>query len=321
MPQPQNETWSVSEDDAGERIDKYLATFYDEYSRVQIQRNIREGKVTMKRQGAVIETVKIGETLFADDEITYEHPLAESFELKAEEVDLDIIFEDEHILVINKAAGMVVHPGAGVHDGTLVNALLGYDEAVFRPMDDEGRPGIVHRLDKETSGVLIIAKSQMVKTKLSKKFAKRQVDKLYLALVRGTIRMGRGTLETYIGRSKMNRQKMMSYDEDEEIGKHAVSHYKVLAQNKGASLIKVKIETGRTHQIRVHMSEMGFPVIGDKIYGKRRLEMGDSPERHLLHAWRLKITHPVSQEEMVFTAPIPQDFHTVLDKFNIDIEE
>ncbi len=320
MTQPQIESWQVSEDDAGERVDKYLATLYDEYSRVQVQRCIRGGQVKITRNGKMLDKVKIGETIFVGDELSFELPEEEVFELKAEDIDLDVIYEDEHMMVINKQAGMVVHPGAGIHDGTLVNALLGYKEDTFRPMDMEGRPGIVHRLDKETSGVLVIAKSLKVKQLLSKKFAKRDVDKFYLALVRGSIRMGRGTLESYIGRSKENRQKMASYEEDEEKGKYALTHYKVLAQNKGASLVKVKIETGRTHQIRVHMSEMGFPVIGDKIYGKRRLEMNDSPERHILHAWRLKLNHPITQKPMVFTAPIPDDIHSILDKFNIDVK-
>ena len=220
---------------------------------------------------------------------------------------------------VNKEAGMVVHPGAGIHGGTLVNALLGYDEKVFRKMDDQ-RPGIVHRIDKETSGVLIIAKNPKAKEKLVKKFANRQVDKFYLALVRGHIRMGRGMLETWIGRSKDNRLKMKSYEEDDGEGKHALTHYKVLAENKGVSLVKVKIETGRTHQIRVHMSEMGFPVIGDKIYGKKRLEMSTSPGRHILHAWRLKLDHPISGQPMVFTAPLPESFTQILDKFGIDIK-
>ena len=321
MSQPQIETWSVSEEDAGDRLDKYLAIMFDEYSRVYIQRCIKDGLVKIKRNGAFISKVKVGESLFEGDEISFEIPEEESTELCAEKIDLPIIFEDEHMLVINKPAGLVVHPGAGIHSGTLVNALLGYSEETFRPMDEEGRPGIVHRLDKETSGVLVVAKSRKVKEKLSASFAKRKVDKFYLALVRGHIRMSIGTLETFIGRSKTNRLKMRSYEEDEEIGKEAITHYKVLAHNKGASLLKVKIDTGRTHQIRVHMSEMGFPVIGDKIYGKKRLEMKDSPERQILHAWRLKIEHPITKEPMVFTAPIPEDMKEILDKFDIEINE
>lgn len=321
MSRPQIETWTVSDEDAGDRLDKYLAIVFDEYSRVFIQRCIKDGLVKIQRNGEFLEKVKVGENLFAEDEISFEIPEEESTELLAEKIDLPIIFEDEHMLVINKPAGLVVHPGAGIHSGTLANALLGYSEETFRPMDEEGRPGIVHRLDKETSGVLIVAKSRMVKEQLSASFSKRKVDKFYLALVRGHIRMSIGTLETFIGRSKSNRLKMRSYDEDDGIGKEAITHYKVLAHNKGASLLKVKIDTGRTHQIRVHMSEMGFPVIGDKIYGKKRLEMKDSPERQALHAWRLKIEHPVTKELMVFTAPIPADMKEILDKFEIEVNE
>ena len=320
MAQSQTETWTVDEEDAGERVDKYLVAIYDEYSRVVVQRLIREGKVTLERNGTLLEKLKTSETLAPGDKITFEIPEEENFELCAESIDLDVIYEDEYMLVINKPAGMVVHPGAGVHEGTLANALLGYNESTFKPMGAEGRTGIVHRLDKETSGVLVIAKSPKMVEKISRKFANRDVDKFYLALVRGHIRMGRGSLETWIGRSKENRQKMVSYDEDAGVGKHALTHYKVLAENKGSSLVKVKIETGRTHQIRVHMSEMGFPVIGDKIYGKKRLEMKDSPERHILHAWRLRIDHPATGEPMTFTAPIPDDMLSILDKFGIDIK-
>lgn len=321
MSQPEIETWSVSDEDAGDRLDKYLAVVFDEYSRVFIQRCIKDGLIKIKRGDSFISKVKVGESIFAGDEISFEIPEEESSELLAEKIDLPIIFEDEHMLVINKPAGLVVHPGAGIHNGTLVNALLGYSEDTFRPMDEEGRPGIVHRLDKETSGVLVVAKSRKVKEQLSASFAKRKVDKFYLALVRGHIRMSIGTLETFIGRSKVNRLKMRSYEEDEGIGKQAITHYKVLAHNRGASFVKIKIDTGRTHQIRVHMSEMGFPVIGDKIYGKKRLEMKDSPERQILHAWRLKIDHPITKEPMVFTAPIPDDMKSVFDKFDIEVNE
>jgi 23S rRNA pseudouridine1911/1915/1917 synthase len=214
---------------------------------------------------------------------------------------------------------MVVHPGAGVHGGTLVNALLGYSEETFRPMGEEGRPGIVHRLDKETSGVLVVAKSRKILEKLSRSFANREVDKFYIALVRGHLRMMRGTLETFIGRSKTNRQKMKVYEEDDGVGKEAVTHYKVMAQNNGVSLLKIKIDTGRTHQIRVHMSEMGFPVIGDKVYGAKRLEEKDSPDRHLLHAWRIRIPHPESGKQMTFTAPMPEQFISIAEGFGIEV--
>lgn len=321
MNQPQIETIVVSEEDSGDRIDKYMAVAFDEYSRVFIQTCIRDGRIQLKRVGSDFSTLKIGEKLMVGDKISFEIPEEKSSVLKSENIKFPILFEDEHILVINKPAGLVVHPGAGIHDGTLVNALLGYSEETFRPMDEEGRPGIVHRLDKETSGVLVVAKSRRSKEKLMASFANRKVDKYYLALVRGHLRMRIGTLDTFIGRSKENRQKMRSYDEDANFGKQAITHYKVLAHNKGASLLKVKIDTGRTHQIRVHLSEMGFPVIGDKVYGNKRLEMKDSPGRHILHAWRLKVAHPITKEPMVFTAPINDDMSVILDKFGIDINE
>ncbi len=321
MVEPVNtEFWIIEEEDAGERLDKYLAVMFDEYSRVFIQKLIKDGKVRLKRSGNYFNKLKVGELLLAGDEIEFDIPEEVESELKAEKLDLPIIFEDEYILVINKPAGLVVHPGAGVHEGTLVNGLLGYDDAAFQAMSEDGRPGIVHRLDRETSGVLVVAKSRAVMEKLSASFANRQVDKFYLGLVRGHIRISIGTLESYIGRSKENRLKMKSYEEEGE-GKVAITHYKVLAHNKGASLVKVKIETGRTHQIRVHMAEMGFPIIGDKIYGNKRLEMRDSPDRHILHAWKLKIDHPVTKEPMVFIAPLPEDFTKIVEKFDIEINQ
>ena len=237
------EVFTIEEDDAGQRLDKFLSTLFDEYSRVFLQRLIKDGSITLKREGRDFTKLKAGETTMVGDVISVTLPEEQDFELKAEKINLPILFEDEHILVINKPAGMVVHPGAGVHDGTLVNALLGYSEDTFRAMDDEGRPGIVHRLDKETSGVLVVAKTRKAKEKLSRAFANRTVDKYYVALLRGTIRIGRGTLETLIGRSKVHRQKMVVYEEEAGIGKNAITHYKVIGQNNGATLVKVKIDT------------------------------------------------------------------------------
>jgi len=320
MTESQNESWTVLGDDAGERLDKYLAALYDEYSRMFIQKSIRTGGITLQRNGSLIEGLKIGETIYEGDVVSFDIPEEKSFELQAEDIDIPILYEDEHMLVVNKPAGMVVHPGAGVHGGTLVNALLGYSEETFRSLADEGRPGIVHRLDKETSGLLLVAKNRKATEKLSKSFANRKVEKYYVALVRGHLRVGKGTLESYIGRSKENRQRMASYEEDDGSGKLAITHYKVMAQNNGASLLKVKIDTGRTHQIRVHMSAMGFPVIGDKFYGNKRLEMNDSPGRHQLHAWRLRIAHPITGEPLEFTAPLPEDMTSILAKFKMEVE-
>ena len=208
MDESQIETFTVLEEDSGERLDKYMVALYDEYSRVFIQKAIRNGLITLLRNGKLIEKPRIGETLYANDKISFDVPQEVDFVLKAEQIDIPIVYEDEYMLVVNKPAGMVVHPGAGVHDGTLVNALLGYSEETFRPMDGEGRPGIVHRLDKETSGLLLVAKNDRIKTRLMRSFAKRHVEKFYVALVRGHVRVGKGTLESYIGRSKSNRQKM-----------------------------------------------------------------------------------------------------------------
>ena len=316
IPEGFTHAWTVDEISECQRLDKFIAEMLPEYSRTFLQRSIKDGQVKLLRAGNELNA-RISEQVFEDDIVYYTLPEQESINVIGEDIPLDVIYEDEYILVVNKAAGMVVHPGAGNHSGTLVNALLGRDPELYGAMDDgTHRPGIVHRLDKETSGVLIVAKSAKVLSKMQRSFARREVEKYYVALCRGTIRVGRDTIKTFIGRSSKNRQKMENY-RDSSKGKEAISHYKVLAHNNGASLIKLRIDTGRTHQIRVHMSGINYPVIGDKHYGKRRLDERDSPDRHILHAWRTKFYHPKTDEIVTFTAPIPEDFSTVCEKFAI----
>ena len=316
-----NETWVIPEDEPTQRLDKYLVEEFPEYSRSFLQNAIKDGLITLKRNGTDFDkNLKPSEKVEAGDEISFEIPEVENFELAAEDFDLPIIYEDEHMLVINKPAGLVVHPGAGNHDNTLVNKLLGYNETAFRAMtDEEARPGIVHRLDKETSGVILVAKNKLVKEKLSAAFAGRNVEKYYLVLVRGKTKHNHGTIQNYIGRDKKDRIKM-AITHDEEHGKHAISHYRVMGANGQASFVKVKIETGRTHQIRVHMAGLGNPVIGDKLYSERRVELNQCPERHLLHAWKVRMIHPITQEPMEFVADLTDDFKDKLEKFKIKLK-
>ena len=320
IPEGYTHAWEVDELNECQRLDRFVSEMLPDYSRTFLQRSLKDGGFQLVRSGAKLNA-RMSENVVEGDLVYYKLPeTQDESSIVPEDIELDIIYEDDDILVVNKPAGMVVHPGAGNYTGTLVNALYGRDEKLFSSMDDgNGRPGIVHRLDKETSGVIIVAKSAKNLDKLSRSFARRDVEKYYVALCRGNIRVGRDTIITHIGRSRANRQKMENTN-DANRGKEAISHYKVLADNNGATLVKLKIDTGRTHQIRVHMSGINHPVIGDKLYGVRRLDEIESPDRHILHAWRTRIIHPGTQEIMTFTASLHDDFKDVCKSFGIDFK-
>ena len=320
VPEGYTHAWEVDELSECQRLDRFVSEMLPDYSRTFLQRSLKDGGFKLIRSGATLNA-RMSENVLEGDLVYYSLPeIQGEANIVPEDIELDVLYEDDDILVINKPAGMVVHPGAGNYTGTLVNALYGRDQKLFSSMDDgNGRPGIVHRLDKETSGVIIVAKSAKNLDKLSRSFARRDVEKYYVALCRGNIRVGRDTIVTHIGRSRSNRQKMENTN-DENRGKEAISHYKVLADNNGATLVKLKIDTGRTHQIRVHMAGINHPIIGDKLYGVRRLDEKESPDRHILHAWRTRIIHPGTQEIMTFTAPLQDDFKDVCKSFGIDFK-
>ena len=261
----------------------------------------------IKSGHALVEgkSVKGGEMLKTgwrvDVEIPAAVPLAETL---AEDIPLQILFEDEHLLVLNKPAGIVVHPGAGNAEGTLVNALLHHCKDQLSGIGGVERPGIVHRLDKETSGCLVVAKDDLSHRDLAAQFADRLTKKTYLAIVEGTPRLRVGRIEAAIGRHHLHRQKMAISERED--ARQATTDYRVLASENGRSLIECKPLTGRTHQIRVHLKHLGFPIVGDPVYGKRGLY-----ERHLLHAWKLEFTHPHTREVVSFVAPPPPDFPLV----------
>ena len=311
---PKVTTYKVTDELYGVRLDVFMKFAEDEYSRSFFQRSIKNEQVT--RNGKIVTiprtNVEIG------DEIVLTWPTLQSSHLKPENIPLDILFEDEHIIVVNKPPGLVVHPGAGHTSGTLVNALLHHNKQAFGDMvTEELRPGIVHRLDKDTSGVLIIAKNELMVAKLSALFQERKTKKLYLALVHGYMIDPFGKMQNLIGRSSKNRKKM---DIVERNGKEAKTRYQVVAYNRNTSLVKVGIETGRTHQIRVHMSSIKHPILGDELYGgKVALQHLEAP-RQMLHAWRLRLKHPITGKLMRFEAPLPNDFLTVMDRAGIAIE-
>lgn len=285
-----------------QRLDKLLLGRHPDFSRSRIEGLIKAGFVTVN--GAVAE--KAGMKVSDDDEIEVEIPPPVPAIPQPEDIPLDVIFEDDAILVLNKAPGMVVHPAPGHFTGTLVNALL-FHCSDLAGIGGVARPGIVHRLDQYTSGTMVIAKSQKAMESLVKAFASHtSVEKTYLAVCRGRPRLDSGRIENLIGRHPVDRKRMAILEKD---GKRAVTNWRVVKYVDGLSVIECRIETGRTHQIRVHMASLGCPVIGDAVYGKPALDrrLSPPPPRQMLHAWKLKLWHPLEGRQMEFVSPIPED--------------
>ena len=281
---------------SGLRLDIYVAEQLADISRSRIQALIKDGSIQLNGK-----SVRASATVNVGDQISVHIPPPQALlGLEGKNIPLDILFEDGNFLVINKPAGMVVHPGAGTEDDTLVHALLYYCKDLSGIGGVE-RPGIVHRLDKETSGCLVVAKNDIAHHSLAAQFADRTVEKTYLAVVRGIPPRPWGTIDADIGRHPVQRQKMAVHENGE--ARSAVTDYQVLAKGEGMSLIECHPKTGRTHQIRVHLKHLGYPILGDPIYGQRGLYT-----RHLLHAWKLSFLHPVTKERMAFCAPVPADF-------------
>lgn len=289
----------TSEEDRRQRVDMVLVRYLPGFSRSKLQSLVKAGRVTL-RGGPVRnnDEVQLGDVFLVEEE-----PPRPPTGARPENISLEILHEDVDLLVVNKPAGMVVHIGAGHEEGTLVNALLHHSNTLSTG-SEEHRPGIVHRLDKETSGCIVVAKNDQTHAALSQQFADRLVKKTYLAIVKGRPRHSQGTVDLSIGRHPVQRQKMTPRRAPS--GREAVTDYEVLATHEGHSLVACMPHTGRTHQIRVHLQHLGHPIAGDPLYGKR-----DKFERHLLHAWQLEFTHPRTGEIMRFKAPLPADFALV----------
>jgi 23S rRNA pseudouridine1911/1915/1917 synthase len=295
-----------------ERLDVYLHRKRPEFSRGAIQRLLAGGHIRVDGK-----TVKPTRHPRAGDRVTIQPPEARPAGAQAQEMALEIIYEDADLVVVNKAAGMVVHPAAGHREHTLVNALLHHCGGQLSGIGGVSRPGIVHRLDKETSGCLVAAKNDAAHVHLSAQFAGRAVEKSYLALVCGRMPRLSGHIEAPMARDPAHRQRMAVSGPK---GRQARTTYRVLERWSGATLVEAQPHTGRTHQIRVHLRHLGFPVAGDGLYGRHataRLKesSGYSAPRLLLHARRLALTHPRSEKRMVFEAPTPPDFEAALDFF------
>ncbi len=294
----------VPQDAAGARLDAWLAQTVPGHSRGRWQALIKGGHVTLDG-----EVRKPGHLLRGGEDLRYEIPDAEPIELEPEDIALDVLFEDAAMIAINKPPGLVVHPAPGHATGTLVQALL-HHCGDLTGVGGELRPGIVHRLDKDTSGVIVAAKTQDAMTSLTHQFKQREVKKKYLALVKGVPRPASGTIETQIGRSQSHRKKMST---SPRAGRDSVSHFEVIEAFGDAALVAVRIETGRTHQIRVHMAHIGHPVLGDPLYGGRKHNIQPAPTRQMLHAETLELAHPLTGSPLVLTTPPPEDFQALLD--------
>jgi 23S rRNA pseudouridine1911/1915/1917 synthase len=286
----------VSPNEEKLRLDQFLAKQLPEFSRSRLQQLIRDGFVQLNN--AIVRPRQI---VRGGDKIELIEPALERIEVLPEAIPLEVLFEDNDLIVINKPAGLVVHPGAGHRGHTLVNALLNHC-VTLSGIGGKERPGIVHRLDKDTSGCLVVAKNDAAHRGLSRQFADRAVEKIYLALVAGKLRQAAGVIEEAIGRHPVHRQRMSATTLR---GRAAKTEYRVARSSDRASLLECRLHSGRTHQIRVHLHHLGHPVLGDKVYGPRRAK--DFP-RQMLHAWKLGFRHPRADEWRSFEAPLPGDF-------------
>ena len=287
------------------RLDAYIAQKCENLSRTMIQKLIEDGEILVNGQEK-----KISYKTKQGDVIEIHIPEAKEINLKAQDIPLDVVYEDDDIIVVNKPKGMVVHPANGNPDGTLVNAVMSLCKGSLSGIGGEIRPGIVHRLDKDTSGLIIIAKNDVAHINLSKQIKDRRVKKIYIALVKGNVSENEATINMPIGRSTKDRKKMAVRKD----GKEAITHFKVLKRYGKYTLLELKIDTGRTHQIRVHMAEIGHPVVGDMIYSNGRNEFGI--EGQMLHAKSLDFQHPVTGKQIHLEAELPKYFEEILSKLN-----
>lgn len=298
------ETVTAEAEDAGTRADVFLAAKLG-VSRSNMQKLLEDGRV--KRGGKIIKAnykVRAGEMFVVDI------PEPEPIEAVPENIPLDIIYEDDDVVVLNKARGMVVHPAPGNYTGTLVNALL-YHCSNLSGINSAIRPGIVHRLDKDTSGIMIVAKNDAAHISLSQQIQSKTAVRTYLAVVRGNIKTDSGTIETQIARDKTDRKKMAVVKEG---GRDAITDYEVLERFGKYTLVRCKLRTGRTHQIRVHMEYLGYPLVGDPKYSPMKTPFGIKGQA--LHSHTLEFTHPRTGERMKFEAPLPEDMHKIITRLH-----
>lgn len=293
----------VEIEQVGKRLDLFVISVIKDLSRMNAKRLIEDGNVQVNSKNS-----KVSYKVQNGDIIEIHIPEAKHLDLKAQEIPIEVVYEDSDIIVVNKPKGLVVHPANGNWDGTLVNAIMAICKDSLSGIGGEVRPGIVHRLDKDTSGLLIIAKNDKAHINMSNEIKNREVKKVYIALVRGIVAENEATINMPIGRSNKDRKKMAVVKN----GKEAITHFKVIKRFDKYTLLEVKIDTGRTHQIRVHLSEIGHPVVGDEIYSNGKNEFGVHGQ--LLHAKSLDFKHPITGKDMHLEAELPEEFKNVLKK-------
>lgn len=293
----------VSQEEKGKRLDTYIPSVDTDITRTSAQRLIEDGNILVNGKN-----VKVSYKIQENDKISVEIPKPKQIELKAQDIPIEIVYEDSDIIVVNKPKGMVVHPANGNPDGTLVNAIMAICKDSLSGIGGEIRPGIVHRIDKDTSGLLIVAKNDNAHVKMSEQIKNHEVKKTYIALVRGIFKENEATIDMPIGRSTSDRKKMAV----NKNGKNAITHIKVLKRFDKYTLLQVNIETGRTHQIRVHLSHIGYPIVGDYTYSNGKNEFDVVGQ--CLHAQKLEFKHPITQKDMCLEAELPQYFKDILDK-------
>lgn len=295
------EEYKIKKEDENIRLDKIVGKIKTDISRTTIQRMIEEGNILVNGKN-----VRTSYKVNFEDVVTIKYEIPKEIDILPQEMPLDIIYEDQDILIVNKEKGIVVHPGNGNPDGTLVNAVMAKCKDSLSGIGGKIRPGIVHRIDKDTSGLVIIAKNDKAHIDISNQIKNREVVKVYIALVRGVIKENEATINMPISRSTKDRKKMAV----DKKGKEAITEFKVLKKYEGYTLIEVRIKTGRTHQIRVHMSEIGYPIVGDAVYSNGRNPFNVCGQ--MLHAAKLEFIHPNTKEIVKFEAKIPEYFEKVL---------
>lgn len=297
------ESFEIEAEQEGERLDKFLSIIYPEFSRAFFQKLIKSKQVSVNETPQ-----KASYCVKIDDIVTVEIPDAVETTIEPENIPLDILYEDDDVLIVNKPKGMVVHPSAGHYSGTLVNAIMYHCKDTLSGINGEIRPGIVHRIDMDTTGSLIVCKNDEAHVNIAQQIKEHSVNRIYVGIVCGYVKEDSGTVEGAIGRHPIERKKMAI---NEKNGKPAITHYKVLERFKNYTYMQFKLETGRTHQIRVHMASIGHPLLGDTLYSS-----GRSPFKHLqgqcLHAKTIGFIHPKTGEYMEYSAPLPEYFEKLL---------
>ena len=301
------EEYTVEESQSGMRLDKFLTEIYPDQTRSFLQKLVKSGEIKVNGK----PVIKAGFVVEGGDQVSASIPTPQAVEIEAENIPLDILYEDADVLIVNKPKGMVVHPSAGHYSGTLVNAIMYHCADSLSGINGEIRPGIVHRIDMDTTGALIICKNDAAHVDIAEQIKEHTVTRRYRGIVCGVVKEDEGTIEGAIGRHPTQRKKMAI---NEKNGKPAITHYKVLQRFAKYTYMEFRLDTGRTHQIRVHMASIGHPLLGDELYGNPKNLAMKGLQGQTLHAMVIGFVHPTTHEYMEFEAPLPEYFQNLLQK-------